>query len=430
MVFVDQRGVPESVDRLVQRRDGWGRQRGDQNDAKRDDQHDSQHRANPTHVALIYFNAGGGHRAAATALQTELARQCPDWVVSLVDLFAILDPQQLFKRLTGFAPETYYNKRLSTGFTLGLGQELKLLQAMIRMAHPQLVAKLMAYWHMTEPDLVVSLVPNFNRAIGQSIRQGLPKVPFVTIMTDMADYPPNFWVEPGYTEHLVCGTAHAVQQALSQGISQSQIYKVSGMLLSPRFYEETEQDRIAVRTELGFGPEDKVGLVMFGGHGSFAMKRIATRLDDRPLILACGRNESLQKSLTKVSAKANHHVLGFTPDVARYMRIADYFIGKPGPGSMSEALHCGLPVIVARNAWTMPQERWNTDWVQAHGVGFVLPSFTSIDQAVDELLANLEPLRSNVAQLTNRALFEVPVVLQSVLAKHGQLSTGLEVATR
>ena len=62
-------------------------------------------------------------------------------------------------------------------------------------------------------------------------------------------------------------------------------------------------------------------------------------------------------------------VVEYTADVAGYLRLGDFFIGKPGPASVSEALHCGLPVIVTRNAWTMPQERYNTDWVQELGVG-------------------------------------------------------------
>ena len=41
------------------------------------------------------------------------------------------------------------------------------------------------------------------------------------------------------------------------------------------------------------------------------------------------------------------------------MQLADFFIGKPGPGSISEAVQQGLPVIVVDNAWTMPQERYN-----------------------------------------------------------------------
>lgn len=58
---------------------------------------------------------------------------------------------------------------------------------------------------------------------------------------------------------------------------------------------------------------------------------------------------------------APHAVLDFTSEVPRRMAAADYFIGKPGPGAVSEALHCGLPVVTFRNAWTMPQERYNTE---------------------------------------------------------------------
>ena len=57
------------------------------------------------------------------------------------------------------------------------------------------------------------------------------------------------------------------------------------------------------------------------------------------------------------------------------MHLADFFIGKPGPGSISEAIAMKLPVIVERNAWTLPQERYNADWVLEQGAGFVLPNF-------------------------------------------------------
>ena len=74
-------------------------------------------------VDLIYFNAGGGHRAAAQAL--EQAMLWRPWRVRLVNLTEVLDPQGLFQKLTGMAPEDLYNKRLASGFTLGLAQELK-----------------------------------------------------------------------------------------------------------------------------------------------------------------------------------------------------------------------------------------------------------------------------------------------------------------
>ena len=57
------------------------------------------------------------------------------------------------------------------------------------------------------------------------------------------------------------------------------------------------------------------------------------------------------------------------------MSLADFFIGKPGPGSISEAVAMGLPVIVERNTWTLPQERYNADWVLERNAGLVLPNF-------------------------------------------------------
>jgi len=57
------------------------------------------------------------------------------------------------------------------------------------------VRLLEAHWRASRPDLVVSLVPNFNRAIGESLRRAAPGTPLVTILTDLADYPPHFWIE-------------------------------------------------------------------------------------------------------------------------------------------------------------------------------------------------------------------------------------------
>lgn len=102
----------------------------------------------------------------------------------------VLDPGGAFHRLTGMAPEDLYNLRLKRGWTLGFKQELKLLQGMIRLAHPSLMRSLQAFWQASEPDLVVSLVPNFNRALYQSLLGARPGVPFVTVMTDIADLPP------------------------------------------------------------------------------------------------------------------------------------------------------------------------------------------------------------------------------------------------
>ena len=114
-------------------------------------------------IDLVYFNAGGGHRAAALALQEVIALQRRPWTVRLVNLAEVLDAKGTFRRVTGMAPEDLYNRRLARGWTLGLAQELKLLQGLIRLGHSAMLRPLQQHWLATEPDLVVSLVPNFNR---------------------------------------------------------------------------------------------------------------------------------------------------------------------------------------------------------------------------------------------------------------------------
>lgn len=369
-----------------------------------------------TNVDLVWFNAGGGHRAAALALEQVMRVQRPGWTVRRVNLTEVLDPTALFRRTLGFEPEDLYNKRLASGFTLGLAQELKLLQAGIRLAHAPLVQRLAAHWRRTAPDLVVSLVPNFNRALHDSLAQARPGVPFVTVMTDMADHPPAFWIEPGCAQHIVCGTAHAVRQALAAGVAPARVHRISGMVLRPDFHAPPPADRAAERAGVGLDAHTPTGLVLFGGAGSRVMARIARALPDTPLVLMCGRNEALAAELRALPARAPRVVVGFTAEVARWMRRCDFFIGKPGPGSLSEAVSQGLPVITTRNAWTMPQERWNTEWVREHGLGLVLRRFAEVDSAVPRLLAELPAFRERVAARPNRAVFEVPEILERILA--------------
>ena len=369
-----------------------------------------------TKVDLVWFNAGGGHRAAAEALEQVIESQARPWSVRKVNFTQVLDPEMLFRRLTSMEPEDLYNKRLASGFTLGLAQELKLFQHFIRWSHRILVERLARHWRATKPDIVVSLIPNFNRALHDSLAEACPGVPFVTVLTDMADLPPAFWIEGDLQQHVVCGTDHAVAQALAAGCAPERVYRTSGMVLRPSFYLQPPLDRVAERKRRGLDPHAATGLVLFGGTGSRVMKRIAERVPDTPLILMCGRNEPLAAALRALPARSPRIVVGHTPDVAQWMRLADFFIGKPGPGSLSEAVQQGLPVIVTRNAWTMPQERWNTEWVRQHGLGVVHRSFATVQSAVTEIVRDLPAAQRRVRALENRAVFEVPAILERILA--------------
>ncbi len=378
-----------------------------------------------TTIDLVYINAGGGHRSAAVALEMAIREQCRDWQVRLVNLFEVLDPQDIFRRTTGVKPEDYYNVRLARGWTLGLAQELRILQMLIRLSHKSLVSQLRRHWQSTQPDLIVSMVPNFNRAMYQASTLANPRVAYVTILTDLADFPPHFWIEPNQAQHFICGTPHAASQARAAARNDASVHETSGMIINPNFYRDLKLKRRAEMLKLQLDPDRPTGMVMFGGHGSRVMRGISKRLDDVQLILACGHNAVLAEQLRNMRASAPRLVVGFTSQISYYMQLSDFFIGKPGPGSISEAVQQGLPVIVVRNAWTMPQERYNTEWVEENALGAVLDSFKAIRAGVAQVAGHIELYRASVRCMQNRAVFEIPEILERILAAPARLGVDL-----
>jgi len=377
---------------------------------------------------FVFFDAGGGHRSAAIALKSIIEQQGRPWEVRLVDLKDILTSLDIIRKCTGISMEEVYNRLLKKGWTLGSGQLLAAMHLLIRIYHGGQVKLLKKFWLESRPDLVVSLIPNFNRALYQSLAEALPASPLVTILTDLADYPPHFWIER-QPQYLICGTDRAAEQAYALGHAGDRVFRTSGMILRPGFYQPIEACRREERRKLGLDPDLPTGLVLFGGEGSEWMIEITRTLSQASmklqLILICGKNKTLKQRLEQMTPRFPVFIEGFTSQVPYYMHLSDFFIGKPGPGSISEAIAMKLPVVVERNIWTLPQERYNTAWIRENKLGVVLKSFRDIQAGLVELLepANFDRYRRNAAAVNNRAVFEIPEILAELM-ESGIMSGG------
>lgn len=378
-------------------------------------------------ILIVYHDAGGGHRNAAVALQTVIAEQPRDWQVELVQFQDIADQLDVLRKLTGIRIQQQYNILLQNGWTLGSTYLLRVLQTTIRLYHRKLVNSLERVWREKPADLLVSVIPHFNRQICESWTRVNPGRPFVTIITDLADFPPRFWIEPIKEQYVVAGTEKAAEQARAMGHDEEHIFRTSGMIVRPDFYAVDNSDPAELRRQMGLRNDRTTAMVLFGGHGSKVMLDIAERLDAEELplqlILICGRNEALAAKLRSRKWKMPAHVVGFTKEVHRLMRAADFLIGKPGPGSIAEAMIRKLPVLIECNAWTLPQERYNAEWVKEKNVGIVLKSFKDVVSGVNQMLdpARLAEFRKNVAAQNSRAIFEIPEIFAKVL---GEVPTG------
>ncbi len=374
-------------------------------------------------VHVVFHDGGGGHRNAAVALETVISQQKRDWQIELIQFQDLTDRLDILRKLTGIRIQQQYNILLQNGWTLGSTYLLRVLQATIRLFHRPLVNLLERFWREKPADLLISVIPHFNRQICESWTKAYPGRPFVTIITDLADFPPRFWIEPIKDQYVIAGTEKAADQARAMGHDDAHIFQTSGMILRPDFHVEDNSDPVALRREMGLREDLPTAVVLFGGRGSKVMYDITEKLDAAglplQLILICGRNEELAAKLRARQWNMPIHVVGFTKEVHKLMRAADFLIGKPGPGSIAEAMVRKLPVLIECNAWTLPQERYNADWVKEKGVGIVLKSFKKVVGGVKRMLepATLAEFRKNVAAQENRAVFEIPEILAKLLGE-------------
>ncbi|MBW4615288.1 MAG: hypothetical protein KME21_18830 [Desmonostoc vinosum HA7617-LM4] len=378
-------------------------------------------------INVVTGKGGGGHYATYHAIRDVAEQQQLPWrfqVTDMDDIMASMTEQKKVVnvyKLFGFSVHELYNLMLKSGWTWLWPLQMRLNKLLVKLNYDAGVRFFEQYWDQQQPDMVVSIVTMCNKVLWESLQRVKPGTPYVTLPIDFADYPPGFWIEPQTDNYTVCGTEKALEQAHSLGVKEERIIQTSGMVIHPRFYEPMKCDRATERQKLGLDPDCLTGVVMFGGNGSQAMIEIAKRLEcfgeKLQFIFLCGRNQELAETLRNNQGIQKRFVTTFTENVPYYMHLADFFIGKPGPGSLSEALAMQLPVIVERNAATLIHERYNTDWIEQKQVGLVLRSFRDIHKAVEQFLEpeNFALYHANVAAVKNLAVFEVAEVLQKIL---------------
>jgi UDP-N-acetylglucosamine:LPS N-acetylglucosamine transferase len=366
-------------------------------------------------VYLMIADMGGGHRSSANALQEVINKQQLPWEVHVVEFF---------KEIVGTnTPQNVYNNLvLKKNWAKSINEPLMvpLFKLQVRLNHSAWLRLLKNYWREHKPDIVVSLFPYINRVLYESLQAPSPSVPFVTFITDHADCPPHFWIEP-QEQILICPSERAAKQAQSFGYSEERIFRTSGVIIHPRFNDPITVDRQVERKRLGLKPDLPTGLITFGSQGTNVMMEIADSLEksqlNLQLIFLCGRNEELAATLRRQQSRLPRFVETFTSEIPYYMHLSDFFIGKSGSVGVSEAVAMNLPVVTDCNALSLFQERPSAEWIADNDIGIVVNNFREINQAVATLIQpeTLAHYRANAAAINNKAVFEVVDILSGIL---------------
>ena len=237
-----------------------------------------------------------------------------------------------------------------------------------------------------DPDVVVSVHPLLNHVAFQAIaRSGRPRG-LMTVITDLVEFHRG-WAFPK-ADLIVVPTESARQACLKWRVPPERI-QLLGLPVDLRFRPCAPGEKAALRRRFGLAEDRMTILVSGGGEGSGRLLREVRALawHEKPwqVVAVCGRNEKLQRRLSRVHFSTPIVILGFVDTMPELMRAADVVVSKAGPGAIGEALATGLPIILT--SYLPGQETENVTFVEMTGIGLYAPKPEQLLESITLLSA-------------------------------------------
>ncbi|KAJ8751857.1 hypothetical protein K2173_026056 [Erythroxylum novogranatense] len=329
----------------------------------------------PKKVLILMSDTGGGHRASAEAIKAALNEEFGhDYQVFITDLWSEHTPWP-FNQL----PRSYnfLVKHGSLWKMTYYGTAPRMIHQPNFAATSPFIAREVAKGLMKyQPDIIISVHPLMQHVPLRILRTMglLHKIVFTTVITDLSTCHPT-WFHKLVTR-CYCPTEDVAERALKSGLQPSQV-KVYGLPVRPSFVKPV-RPKVELRRELGMDKDLPAVLLMGGGEGMGPIEATARELGNSlydenlgepigQILVICGRNQKLANTLQSINWKIPVQVKGFVTKMEECMGACDCIITKAGPGTITEALIRGLPIIL--NDYIAGQEAGNVPYVVENGCG-------------------------------------------------------------
>jgi 1,2-diacylglycerol 3-beta-galactosyltransferase len=336
-------------------------------------------------ILILMSNTGGGHRASAEALKAGFHQRFGDrFQIDIIDLLSdhLIWPLNRVPRTYKFlSDDAVWLWRLLWKSGNYPRQARRITKAAAQLTAHSVKRAFTAY----APDLIISVHALANDMAVQALARMERRIPFTIVVTDLATAHP-LWFHPASARCYVASD-EAYQRGRRVGLKAEQL-RLYGLPIRPAFAQPL-RPKASLRQEFGLDLQLPAALLMGGGEGigpvAEVAQAVARRLAQggRPsgqLVVVCGRNRRLQEELAAQAWPIPIHVKGFLENVHEWMGACDCIITKAGPGTIAEALICGLPILLS--SYIPGQEEGNIPFVVNNEVG----AYSGDPQQIAELV--------------------------------------------
>lgn len=374
-------------------------------------------------IVIATVTAGGGHLAAAAALEDAWRQSRPTDIVERIDVLTFASPlnrrlhAQGYVQIAEHAPELWgiiFDKTDSPKVASALNRLRRLFPSRSRV-------KFGRYLDRFSPDAVLCThyMPLWTLAVWKqrARRQSASRInadadsrhQAVLVASVVTDFDAHaLWIDA--CVDVYCVAAEATKARLvARGVQEKNVL-VTGIPVAPKFTQKPNMR--TARRALGLRNDMPVVLVLSGGFGMGGVSDTVIALDKatKPfqMVVVCGRNEKLRTELAARAFAHPAHVLGFVSNMHELMAAANLIVTKAGGLTISEALAIGKPMLIVN---PIPgQESANTDFLLEHGAALKVNRPDELPGKVVELLGSTRlPKMSRAARKLARpnAAFDI-----------------------
>ena len=327
-------------------------------------------------ILILMADYGYGHRSAANAiaqgLQETYGKDCEVEVVNPMNdprAPALLrDAEDGYNKIVRAAPDLY-----KLGYDIG---DTRVVSGIVKNGFTLMLFNILReILHTKQPDIIVCTYPTYQEILFAIFTLEKNHIPVITVVTDLATVN-RLWFHP-VAELCVVPTQTVYDLAIKAGLPAEKV-KIVGIPVRPELIKEN-QDQPAIRRSIGWR-EDLFTVLAIGS------KRVEHLYDalwvlnhsgfPLQLIIASGGDQDFYRRCQETEWHVETHIYDFVTEMGTFMRGADCVVGKAGGLTVSEALACGLPMILVD---VIPgQETGNADYVVSGDAGMLARNPTEV----------------------------------------------------
>lgn len=296
-------------------------------------------------AVILSCNTGGGHNAAAHALQQAFALRGHQ--AAVLD-YLTLASRNVSKTVGNSYVRMVQHTPVAFGavYDLGMAVSRHVKRSPVYYANAAMAKHLREYLQANPVDVILATHLFAAETLTWMKRHGDPLPPTIAVATDYTCIP--FWEETD-CDAFISPHAELVAKYVARGIPAEKLYAL-GIPVSPSFL--TPMAKAEARAALGLAADKPYYLLVGGSMGAGDLGRLTSNLvkltqsSTAELIVVCGSNAQMQRKLTaRFRRVARVQVQGRTEQMRCLMAACDILYIKPGGLTSTEAAAARIPLV-------------------------------------------------------------------------------------